>query len=130
MNGESKGRFKKTYIIPEVREPTLFDYVVRNVIPAVFKTIEYLLVAGLMLFLGMISNSLMITGVGYILLGAAYFYVTDKHIKFIKGLRFKTLWKMRLAMLTTMILYLVFTFGFFAFANSITQAHYLTMSTA
>lgn len=40
MAKKSKG-LKIRYIIPEVREPTLFDYIVKNWIPELFKVTEY-----------------------------------------------------------------------------------------
>lgn len=94
---DSKETAQKKYLIPEIREPTLFDFIVEKIVPEIFKFAEYCSVAGFILFVAIKTNSMIAYGFAYLLYGCVYFHTNHVMVNFVKKLEFKTVWRMRIA---------------------------------
>lgn len=95
MTPEGQGK-PRTYLIPEIREPTLFDYIVAHIIPEIFRFTQYVTLTGFIFYLAMKINSKPLYAFAFVLYACVYWYVMDKCIAFVKKLEFRHLWTMRL----------------------------------
>lgn len=100
--GNEKSNTK--YKIPEVREPTLFDYIAEHVVPEIFKFTEYVTFAAFILYLAKKTEFTILYVFSSVLYGCVLWYVMDKQIAFVKKLEFRNIWLMRI---TSLVLLLV-----------------------
>jgi hypothetical protein len=110
------------YRIPEVREPTLFDYIVQKIIPEIFKFTEYLTLSGFIYFLALKTKNSLLSAFAYVLYGGILWYVMDKNIAFIKKLEFRNVWVMRATSWALVGIGLVLLFGSLALVSQIATA--------
>ena len=95
MTNETSDESARTYKIPEIREPTLFDFIAKNFVPEIFRFAEYVTVSGFAFYLAIKTNALGLYAFAILLYAGTYWYVMDKHIAFIKVLEFRNVWVMR-----------------------------------
>ncbi|GGI18269.1 hypothetical protein GCM10008066_13160 [Oxalicibacterium faecigallinarum] len=109
------------YRIPEIHEPTLFDYIVKQ-IPKIFRFTEYLTITGFILYLALKTESKLLYAFSTVLYGCVLFYVMDKQITFVKKLEFRNVWIMRITSLFLLVLGVVLVFGSLQLVLSIATA--------
>lgn len=95
MTEDEKENTTKIYRIPEIREPTLFDYIVQNIVPEIFRFTEYVTFTGFILYLAIKTESSVLYAFSILLYGCVYWYVMDKQISLVKRLQFRNVWVMR-----------------------------------
>ena len=119
-NEAPKARF--TYRIPEYRGRTLFDEVVERAVPEIFKFAEYATVAGFVIYLGAKTGNFLMGAFGYALLGCVYLFAMQKLLIFVKALRFRSIWTMRLSFILLLIGGSLFAFSSILMVLSIASA--------
>lgn len=110
------------YRIPEGREPSLFDRIAQKIIPEIFKFTEYLTLSGFIYFLALKTKNSLLSVFAYVLYGCVLWYVTDKHIAFVKKLEFRNVWMMRAASWALVVIGMVLLFGSLALVSQIATA--------
>ncbi len=95
------------YRIPEIREPTLFDGIVLNVVPKLFKLAEMLTLAGFVEFAAQKTSSWPLKGLSILLFISVIFVCLSGWTEFIKKMKFRRRWVMQV------VSWLLIPVGFF-----------------
>ena len=113
-----------TYRIPEVREPTLFDYIVQHVIPEIFRFTEYVTLSGFVFYLAIKTKSTLLFVFAFVLYGCIQWYVMDKQIALVKRLEFHNVWAMRATSWLLLAVGIVAVWGSLSLVLQIASAQY------
>lgn len=113
---------RKIYKIPEVREPTLHDYIAHHIVPELFRFTEYVTLAGFVLYLSLKTERMLLHAFAMMLYGCVLFYVMDKQIAFVQRLEFRNVWVMRVTSWMLVILGAIVTFSSLLLVLSIASA--------